>query len=205
LLLALSFGLGAGALQGADSATPLAELARGRLPYLLLDPASRTLSVEISGHRFDSLRLDSAEMIAAPRGVACEPTVRDPIDPSPQILAVEEDATAALRLRIAPELLSSTQDDPQPATAAAEIEPAPADYRVGLAGNWSLRVSSRPPTAIDRLRRALHSGWQGLRGRHSGCELRISLDPDDARSLHHLMRPGARIAILAPERRSSSR
>ncbi len=180
--------------------------------YLVLSPASRTLEVRVRGITLDRVSLAGIEMVVhAPifGGKAPSPP------PLPAIWRVAQGPGDTDREYVAPTELRPYNPDGYddakpgltpappgaPSPTATPVPEPPASYRAKLEGNWDLWITEAlPPQGFfARASAAVRDGWQRLRGR--GIELppaiTLAMDREDAMRLHHLMRSGMSILVLA--------
>ncbi len=180
--------------------------------YLVLNPASRNLEVKVRGLALDRVPLAGIEMIVhAPVFGGREPS---PL-PLPAIWRVVDGPGDTDREYIAPAELRPYNpdgyDDPQPSMTPARpgappptatpFPEAPASYRARLDSGFDLWITNTlPPQGfLARASAAVRDGWQRLRGRGSQLSpaITLAMDREDAMRLHHLMRSGMAILVLA--------
>lgn len=180
------------------------EAAQGRDPYMVLDPAARTLEVRARGIILHVVALEGVALLAYRplRGPAPAPQL-------PMVLTVDRRPEEPHRRRIAPRELRpfdpAAEEEtaaPPDLRAAPDVLPdPPAAYRVGLEGEWDLEVvQGRPEPGLgDRLARTLADGWARLWRRSPARPhlLVLAATADDGRRLHHLFREGIRVLVVS--------
>lgn len=216
LLLAAAGSVGAGdvPLRATQVAALELELSLARRPdvYLVLNPTARQLEVKVRGVALDRIPLRGVEKILhVPFLSASSP----PPFPLPAVWRVVDGPGDSDREYIAPTELrpyrAEGYDDPPPAatptrpgapppTATPFPEP-PASYRAQLDCGWDLWITETlPPLGFfARARAAVRDGWERLRGRgtHPRPAITLAMDREDAKRLHHLMRSGMPLLVLA--------
>jgi len=183
-------------------------LAKTRDLYLRIDPPGRVLEIKARGLTLDTLPLAGFALVGHHEPGTAGPPV--PVE-LPAVWTVETDLAAGQRRLIAPaELVPYSEDavaperqDPKgPAAEAHELLP-PATYQVGLDHGWLLLVGQKSFTtgAWSRFRQALTEGWERLHGKTSMRPnlLVLTLEPDDARRLHHVFRADLRLLLTADQ------
>lgn len=185
------------------------ELALARRPelYLVVDTGRRTVEVKVRGVVLASITAEDAAVLHYRRSGG-EPAAPGAILPA--VLTVTESGlderrrvVVARELRPYPDGTDGADAEPPdtaaPAAPAAADAPPPARYRAALDGGWELWVGEgRPgPGPLARFAHAVADGWARWRG--EAAEPRtvvgLALAPEDARRLHHLVRPGIRLLV----------
>lgn len=192
------------------------ELSLARRPevYLVLNPSTRQLEVKVRGLAVDRVPLRGIKKILhVPLLSAGAP----PPLPLPAVWRVVDGPGDSDREYIAPTELrpyrAEGYDDPPPAanpgrpgaptpTATPFPEP-PASYRAQLDCGWDLWITETlPPLGfLARVGAAVRDGWERLRGRgiHPRPAITLAMDREDAKRLHHLMRSGMPLLVLADQ------
>ncbi len=178
--------------------------------YLRLDPGARVLEIRARGLTLETVPLTGFAFLAY--RPAREERVRPEVT-LPAVWTVAEEPAADHRRVIAPDELEPLPDEEEeeeptpaggpgrPAPGEADLPPPPASYRVELEGGWELWVGQEIPgvRAASRFVQALKDGWAVLTGdpQPSAHLLALAMEPEGARRLHHLFRPGTRILVVA--------
>lgn len=184
-----------------------AGLARTTQLYLVLDAPRRLVEIKARGIVLDQLPLRDLALLhyrslwggeagAPPPLPAVWKVVEGPGDFSREIIAPEK-----LRPYVPEEEReeeTGQRDSKQPEPV---VPSAPASYRVRLESNWDLAIVDRSPHPgfFARYAQAVREGWARLRG-HSQPRrpiIAVSLDPEDARRLHHVFRTDLPILLVA--------
>ncbi len=187
------------------------ELALARRPdlYLLIDSAAGTVEVKARGLVLASIAAERA-IVLSYRRFGSDPT--EPAEILPTVRTVVDSELDERRpmvtagpLRPYPDGGEDDRADPAykrapaPQPAPEESRP-PARYRADLDEGWELWVGQgRPgPGWLARWVQALVDGWSRWRGvdPEPRIVVGLALQPEDARRLHHLVRPGARLLVF---------
>lgn len=133
----------------------------------------------------------------------------------PAVWVIGQPPPGAVRRQIEPESLAPFDPEAlaraiaEPVPEAALAAEPPASYRVvlrpetpsGDEQTWTLEVTAQPPDASSWTRpfRLLADGWRRLSGASPPPPrvLSLTLDPEAARALHHLMQEDTRLLLLA--------
>jgi hypothetical protein len=168
--------------------------------YLVVG-AGPELQVKARGVVLDRLPLiDFGLMVYQPTfGAAAESPVHLPAS-----WAIIEDAAATLRPRLTPAALEEYASAAASGSGAAAQEilfPEPPDrYRVELEGGWQLVVGRELPDRglLRRFWYSVVSGFRRVRGvaLEEKPQVVMALGDDEARKLHHLLRPGTTLLVL---------
>lgn len=190
-----------------------AKIAQTPAVYLLLDPSRRILEVRSRGTVLDAITLEGVEIVSQQHLLA-----RRRVEPMPfpavwLIKAgpgdTDREVVAPTTLRPAPK--EGEEDEPEPSKPAATPPPTPTpipepppSYRAQLDNGYDLWITDQaPPESLwERLRAAVHDGWDRLRGFAQDLPPAIALEmkPEDARRLKHLVKGGT-VILLATEYR----
>ena len=186
-------------------------LARRPEVYLVLDPTSRQLDVKVRGVSLDRVSLAGIELVVHAPLLGGRPPSPPPL---PTVWRVVEGPGDTDREYIAPAELRPYRpdgyDDAQPGAGARSGAPpptatplpeAPAAYRARLDNGWDLWITDRlPPQGfLPRAWAAVRDGLQRVRGRGSRLSpaIALAMAKEDAMRLHHLMRSGMAILVVA--------
>ncbi|MBI4915655.1 MAG: hypothetical protein HY825_07390 [Acidobacteria bacterium] len=179
--------------------------------YLVLDPPRRALEVRSRGHVLDVITLAGIEVVTQqPLLGAGTP----PVVPVPAIWTVKSGPGDTDREIIAPDSLrpmpkegeeeeeaSPTPAPPGPTPTATPVPEPPASYRAQLDTGWDLWVCEALPASgfWPRLTAAVRDGWARLRGGGEDLPpaLALAMSSDDAKRIHHLLRVGMPILVVA--------
>jgi len=180
--------------------------------YLVLDPSRRALEVRSRGHVLDAITLAGIEVVTQQPllGAGTPPAV-----PVPAIWIVKSGPGDADREIIAPDSLRpmpkegeeeeeeppATPAPPGPTPTATPVPEPPASYRARLDTGWDLWVCEALPASgfWARLTAAVRDGWTRLRGEGEDLPpaLALAMNSDDAKRIHHLLRVGMPILVVA--------
>jgi hypothetical protein len=175
-----------------------AGLARDPALYLVLDPDAGTLSVRCRGVELETVTCAAIDVVwddrTAPEG--------PPLPDGPAVWTVRDAPPASWRRVVAPAELQPFDDDADPSRAPSPTPaaPRPEIFTVGTDSGWSVVVGPRdgatlpigPVAATTR-------GWRRLFGPQDDPvppTLWLVLDPQAARDLVHLFRPGVRLLVV---------
>lgn len=187
-------------------------LARRPEVYLVLNPTSRQLQMKVRGFTLDQVSLAGIEMVVH------APLLGGPAPPPPPLPAVwrvvegpgdtDREYIAPAELRpYRPDGYEDTQPGVPAARAGAPLPTAtplpepPTAYRARLDNGWDLWITNTlpPQRFLPRAWAAVRDGWQRLRGRGNQLSpaIALAMGREDAMRLHHLMRSGMAILVLA--------
>jgi hypothetical protein len=197
LALAATLGLPPAAAAAGFAELEL-QLARSGDVYLLLDLRVPALEVRTRATLLETLPLAGAALYRfRTLGAAGDLTVA-----LPATWTVTEDVAAAYRQVVAPERLEPFSPEGEAAAGrrpAAPTPERPAAYRVTLDSGFVLAVGAELPASGigSRFAQALENGWLRLRGRAPERPdlVALAMAADDARQLHHLLRPGTVLLV----------
>jgi hypothetical protein len=185
-----------------------ATLARTTRLYLVLDAARQRVEIKARGVVLDQAPLrDLAVLHHQPLWGGGPP----PVPPLPAVWKVAAGPGDFSREIISPESLRPyvPEEEREDAEAASGKEPdaivpsTPATYRVRLDAEWDLAIVDRSPHPgfLARYAQAVRQGWALLGG--APVERRpliaVSLDPEDARRLHHVFRTELPVLVIVPD------
>lgn len=185
-----------------------ASLARTTQLYLVLDSSRRLIEVKARGVVLDQVPLRELALLhyrpLLGGDAGAEPAL-------PAVWKVAEGPGDFSRETIAPESLrpyvSEEEREEPEAQDAKKPEPLvptpPTSYSVRMDSEWDLAIVDRSPhpSFLARYAQAVREGWARLRGHAEERRplVALSLDPDDARRLHHVFRTELPVLVVVPE------
>lgn len=185
-------------------------LAKGKGIYLVLDPATKRLTIKSRGLELDSVALAEVALLDFRPWLSAGEA---PELAAPTVWKITEGPGDADRETIAPPVLrpydSEEEEVEEPAPADGTAAPAkkkpeeterPSTYRVGIDNGWQLFITPDSPRAglFRRLGAAVKDGWLRFQGKEPSHPPLVALvmPPESGRRLHHLFRTGTEILVL---------
>jgi hypothetical protein len=193
-----------------------AELAASPSVYLVVDPARRVLEIKARTVILDRVPIDGIEVVAYRPFFS---SLSAPMPELPAIWAVKGGPGDTDREIIAPPELKpyssgdeEEAEDPTamptprptgPAPTPTPIPEPPVEYRAHMENGWDVLITdSLPPqTLTARFTAAVRDGLRRIRGEgpSPAPALALAMAAEDARRLHHLMRTGTNILLVAAQ------
>jgi hypothetical protein len=183
-----------------------AELARTTQLYLVLDAPRRVVEIKARGVILDQVPLKELALLRYQAMLGGDGGGAPPALPA--VWKVVEGPGDFSRETIAPESLrpwvpeEERQEEPESGKEPEPIVPSsPTSYRVRLESDWDLAVVDRSPHPgfFARYAQAVREGWAEIFGRPQERRplIALSLDPEDARRLHHVFRTDLPILLVS--------
>ncbi len=215
-LAAAAWGGGTGSAPPPQAVAALeleAQLAKTPAIYLVVDTVRQVVDIKARALVLDRLALHGVEVVVYRPFFSSREV---PMPSLPAIWTIEAGPGDTDREIVAPKELrpyssGEEEEEEPPATVAppqagptptpTPVPEPPVRYRAHLENGWDLWVVDALPAQDlpSRFAEAVRDGWRRLRGEDHRTRpaLALAMAGDDARRLHHLMRTGTKILVLA--------
>jgi len=189
-----------------------AQLAKTPAVYLVVDTVRRVIDIRARALNLDRLALKGIEVVVYQPFFSSRQV---PMPELPAIWTIENGPGDTDRETIAPKELrpysSGDEEEEAPATPVptpvgptptpTPVPEPPVRYRAHLDNGWDLWVVDALPARDwpSRFAEAVRDGWRRLHGEEVRFRpaLALAMEGEDARRLHHLMRTGTKILVVA--------